>query len=104
MNGAFFENYTVAEWIKSHENCGKRPFLYYYRDRDAKEIDLVVEQNRTLYPLEIKKTANPGKRMLSAFSVLTKSGLPVGVGALLCMAEAFSAFDRDHLIIPVSLI
>jgi uncharacterized protein len=60
MNGAILENYVVAEIRKTYLNCGKEPYLYYYRDKDAREIDIVLEHDGILNPIEIKKTANPG--------------------------------------------
>ena len=59
MNGAILENYVVAEIMKTYLNCGKEPYLYYYRDKDAKEIDIVLEHDGVLNPMEIKKTSNP---------------------------------------------
>lgn len=104
MNGALLENYTVSEIQKSYQNAGKEAFLYYYRDKDAKEIDILIEGDGQLYPIEIKKTASPEKKMVSTFSVIEKSPLKRGTGAVLCMAEKLGAFDRDNLIIPIDLI
>lgn len=101
MNGALFENYVVSEIMKSYLHNGKRPFIYYYRDKDSREIDLVLEENGTLYPIEIKKTAHPEKKMTSSFSVLDRTNLKRGTGAILCMAENLTALDRDTLVIPV---
>lgn len=67
MNGALLENYTVSEIQKSYQNVGKEPYLYYYRDKDAKEIDLLMEGDGQLHPIEIKKTATPEKKMISNF-------------------------------------
>lgn len=104
MNGALLENYTISEIQKSYQNAGKEAFLYYYRDKDAKEIDILIEGDGQLYPIEIKKTASPEKKMVSTFSVIEKSPLKRGTGAVLCMAEKLGAFDRDNLIIPIALI
>lgn len=104
MSGALFENFTVSEILKSYRSIGKEPYLYYYRDRDAKEIDIVMEADGKLFPMEIKKTALPDKRIVRAFGVLDKAPLQIGTGAVLCMADRFSAFDKNNLIIPVSLI
>lgn len=54
MNGAILENYVVSEIAKTYLNTGREPFLYYYRDKDAKEIDIVLEQDGVLNPIEIK--------------------------------------------------
>jgi predicted AAA+ superfamily ATPase len=63
MSGALLENYTVSEIMKSYQNAGLEPYLYFYRDRDAKEIDVILEGDGKLCPLEIKKTATPDKRL-----------------------------------------
>ena len=104
MNGALLENFTVSEIMKSYQNAGLEPYLYFYRDRDAKEIDVVLEGDGKLYPLEIKKTAAPDKRLTRVFDVIDKSPLQLGTGAILCMADHFSAFDRDNLIVPIWMI
>jgi predicted AAA+ superfamily ATPase len=104
MNGALLENYAVGEIIKSYQNAGKEPFVYYYRDKDAKEIDLLLESDGQLNPLEIKKTVTPSIKTIHAFNVIEKSPLRRGVGAVLCAAERLGAFDRNNLIVPISLI
>ena len=104
MNGALLENFTVSEIMKSYQNAGLEPYLYFYRDRDAKEIDVVLEGDGKLCPLEIKKTAAPNKRLTGVFSVIDKSPLQLGTGAILCMADHFSAFDRENLIVPIWMI
>ena len=104
MSGALLENYTVSELMKSYQNAGVSPYLYFYRDRDAKEIDVILEGNGKLYPLEIKKSATPDKKMIRTFGVIEKSSLERGTGAVLCMAQEFSAFDRDDLIVPIWMI
>ena len=104
MNGALLENYVVSEIKKSYQNSALEPYLYYYRDRDAKEIDLLMESDGILYPIEIKKTASPDKKLTRVFNVIEKSSLKRGTGAVLCMTERLSAFDRDNLIIPIWLI
>ncbi|MBO6055144.1 MAG: ATP-binding protein [Oscillospiraceae bacterium] len=104
MNGALLENYTVSEIMKSYQNAGLEPYLYFYRDRDAKEIDVILEGDGKLSPLEIKKTAAPDKRLTHAFHVIDKSPLQLGTGAILCMADHLSAIDRDNLIVPIWMI
>jgi hypothetical protein len=104
MNGALLENYVVSEIIKSYQNCALEPFLYYYRDRDTREIDLLIESDGKLYPVEIKKTANPEKKVTRVFSAIEKSSLQRGTGAVLCMTERLGAFDRENLIVPIWLI
>lgn len=104
MNGALLENYTVSEIRKSCQNVGRVPYLYYYRDKDAKEIDLIAERDGRLHPIEIKKTAAPEKKMIRSFSVIERVPLLRGTGAILCLTERLGAFDRENLIIPITLI
>lgn len=104
MSGALLENFTVSEIIKSYQNAGLEPYIHYYRDRDAKEIDVILEGDGKLCPLEIKKTAMPDKRLVRSFNVIDKSPLQIGISAILCMADKLSAFDRDNLIVPIWII
>lgn len=104
MNGALLENYAISEIMKSYQNAGLEPYLYFYRDRDSKEIDVILEGDGKLCPLEIKKTATPDKRIIKTFEIINKSPLSIGTGAVLCMAEQFSAFDRNNLIVPIWII
>jgi len=104
MNGAFLENYCFAEIVKGYENSGKEAALYFYRDKDSREIDLLLESDGMLNPIEIKKTASPSKGMIASFSALEKAPLRRGAGALICLTERLSAFDAENLIVPVGLI
>ena len=103
MSGALLENYTVAEIIKTYQNAGQEPFLYYYRDKDAREIDLILERDGKLFPIEIKKMASPPKKLTKVFDLIDKSPLQRGTGAILCMADQLGAFDQNNLIVPISL-
>ncbi len=104
MNGAILENYVVAEIRKTYLNSGKEPFMYYYRDKDAKEIDIVLEHDGVLNPIEIKKSANPGPELVKVFSLLDKSSTPRSKGAVMCMKPELSAIDRENYIVPVWMI
>ena len=104
MKGALLENYAVLEIIKSYQNAGREPYLYFYRGRDTKEIDVIIEGDGKLCPIEIKKTVTPYKRLVKTFGLLDKAPLKIGTGAALCMAEQFGAFDRDNLIVPIWMI
>ncbi|HBL85105.1 MAG: ATPase [Clostridiales bacterium GWF2_38_85] len=104
MGGALLENFAISEIMKSYQNSGKEPFLHYYRDRDAKEIDAILEGDGKLCPIEIKKTATPDKRILRTFGVIDKSPLKLGASAVLCMSDRLSAFDKDNLIVPIWMI
>ncbi len=104
MSGALLENYAVAEIMKTYQNAGQESFLYYYRDKDAREIDLLLEQDGKLFPIEIKKMAAPPKKLTKVFELIDKSPLQRGTGAVLCMADNLGAFDQNNLIVPIALI
>lgn len=104
MNGAILENYVVSEIAKTYLNCGQEPFMYYYRDKDAKEIDIVLEHDGVLNPIEIKKTSNPGTELTKVFSLLDKASVPRDKGAIICMKPSLGAIDRDNYIVPVWMI
>ena len=104
INGAILENYAVLEILKSYRNIGHEAPLWYYRDKDAKEIDLVLESEGELHPIEIKRSANPGPEMISAFSALDGGALPRGSGAVLCLRKELSAIDSKNLIVPIWMI
>lgn len=104
MNGAILENYVVAEIRKTYLNSGKEPFMYYYRDKDAKEIDIVLEHDGVLNPIEIKKSSNPGPELTKVFALLDKSSTPRSKGAVICMKPELSAIDRENYIVPVWVI
>ena len=70
MAGAFFETFIISEIIKSYYNAGLEPPIYYYRDKDGKEIDLLIFENGCLYPIEIKKTSNPNIADIKSFNIL----------------------------------
>jgi len=101
MNGAILENYVVSEIVKTYLNNGKEPYIYYYRDKDTKEIDVILEHDGVLNPIEIKKTTNPGTELIKVFSLLDKSSTPRSKGAVLCMRQELSAIDRENYIVPI---
>jgi len=78
---------VVAELLKTYWHCGKQAPLYYYRDKDQKEIDVLIVQDRTVYPIEVKKTASPGRDSVRHFSLLESMGLSLGAGAVICLAN-----------------
>ena len=78
--------------------------MYYYRDKDAKEIDIILEHDGVINPIEIKKTSNPGTEVTRVFSVLDKGSIPRSKGAVLCLKPELSAIDRDNYIVPIWMI
>jgi predicted AAA+ superfamily ATPase len=99
-SGPFFETFVVSEIMKSWYNAGKSPPVFYYRDKDRNEIDLILEADGELHPVEIKKSANPGKDAIAAFRVLANTGKSIGSGGVVCCATEFLPLDAKNSIIP----
>ena len=104
INGAILENYVVAEILKTYHNAGQDCLLWYYRDKSSNEIDLVLESDGRLHPLEVKRSVNPGSELIGAFSVLDKGSVPRGTGAVLCMRPELSAINGENFIVPIWVI
>lgn len=106
MAGAMFENYVVSEIIKGYANSGIdiKSRLMYYRDNNGKEIDLLLLENGKIYPIEIKKSADPGKGALKNFSVLESFQEEAGEGTVLCMSSMIVPLDEKNKIIPIKCI
>lgn len=104
MNGTILENYVVSEIKKTYLNCGKEPYMYYYRDKDNKEIDIIMEHDGVINPIEIKKTSNPGTELTKVFGVLDKASVQRDKGAVLCMKPNLGAIDKDNYIVPIWMI
>jgi predicted AAA+ superfamily ATPase len=104
MAGEFFETWVVSEIIKSYYSAGKRPPIYYYRDKDKKEIDLIIHENNTLYPIEIKKSSNPSKSSIKHFSVLKNTKLEVGEGSVICLSNDLLPLNDKNWYVPAWLI
>ncbi len=116
MSGAFFESHVFAEIYKSYLNAGKEPPVYYYRDKDQKEIDLLLFWNNTISPIEIKKSASPGKKAIRNFNVLEPASdaknfegmeslkVDVGMGSVICMANDLLPIDDKNWYVPVWMI
>lgn len=106
MAAAMFETYVISEIIKSYANAGidTRKRLCYYRDNNNKEIDLIILENGKAYPVEIKKSANPGKSAIKHFGVLEDMGLDVGDGAVVCMSPMILPIDEKNRYVPIGCI
>jgi hypothetical protein len=93
---------TRTELLKGCWHTGRRPpFYYHYRDKDLREIDLLLVQDCVAYPLEVKKTASPGREDVRHFGALERLGLPVGPGGLICLAEQALPLTATAQSIPV---
>jgi predicted AAA+ superfamily ATPase len=108
MNGAvsghYFENYIVTELLKNYSYSQSRANLTYYRDANAKEIDVIIERNGLIHPLEIKKSANPDRREIKKFNVISKTAAEQGSGGIICMCEEVLPIDEKNCFIPCNLI
>lgn len=103
MAGAFFESFVIAEIIKSYYNRGiSDPPLYFYRDKEMHEIDLLIESNGTLHPVEIKKHADPTKKDVEAFDIIDK--IPQanrGSGGIVCLYDNLVTLTNNDKVIPI---
>lgn len=104
INGAILENYVVAEIRKTYFNNAKECLLWYYRDKDSNEIDMVMESDGELHPIEIKRSVNPPTEIVGAFSILEKGSVKRGKGAILCMRQELSAVNSENFIVPIWMI
>lgn len=108
MNGAasghYYENYVVMELVRAYAYAKAKANLSYYRDSNAKEIDVFIEENDTVHPLEIKKSANPDRRETKKYSVIDKTSLKHGRGGIICMCEQVMPIDSENCFIPSNII
>lgn len=104
MSGAILETWVFAEIIKSYWHTGLPAPLYYYRDRDGKEIDILIVRNQTLYPVEIKKTASPRMDAVRQFASLDRLGMVMGSGGIVCLAETTLPLTKNIQVIPVGMV
>lgn len=104
MSGAILETWVVGELLKSYLHSGKHAPFYYYRDKDRREIDLLIVRDGTAYPIEIKKTASPTPADVRAFAGLARLGAPVGPGGVVCLAQRSLPLTELAVSIPVGLL
>jgi predicted AAA+ superfamily ATPase len=108
-SGHIFETYVMSEIIKTYGNYGLFPelYLYYFRDGNKTEIDLLIIQNGVVHPVEIKKSASPGRGSIKSFRVLEplgNAGLAIGEGGVLCMVDKVVPIDEKNSFIPLQCI
>ena len=103
--GHYLETFVISEIIKNKRNClpAKNFEIYFYRDKDQKEIDLLLKCEDALYPFEIKKTASPDKAMLKNFQILENKNLKVGGGGLLCFYPEILSLSEKYKAYPISV-
>lgn len=105
-SGHYLETFVISELIKNkRNNLNTLNYeIYYYRDRDKKEIDLIIELDNVIYPFEIKKTANPNLSMINNFKVLDNKGINIGNGGILCFYPDILPLDNKNKSYPISVI
>ena len=103
-SGHYFENYVVTEFLRMYSYSKAKVEMTFYRDTNQKEIDIVLEENGILHPVEIKKSSNPERKLINAFSLLEKSSLKIGEGGIVCMTEKPYPIDSRNNYIPCNII
>ncbi len=104
MSGAFLETWVISEILKTWLHNGLRPPFYYYRDKDQKEIDLLIVRDGTIYPIEIKKSASPTKDSVRHFKALEKLKMTIGPGGVICLANQSLPLTDNAISIPIGTI
>lgn len=108
MNGAasghYYENYVIGELLRRFAYGKNKVNLNFFRDSKMREIDLIIEENGVLHPIEIKKSGAPDKSMVKSFSALKSAGRTIGSGALICMSDVVLPLDEMNLVVPSNLI
>lgn len=103
-SGYYFENFVVTELIKDLEYHSVNYDISYFRDSNSKEIDIFLESEGKIHPLEIKLSASPDKREIKKYSVLDTNGIPRGNGGIICMSPTVIPIDESNSYIPVNVI
>ena len=103
-SGHYYENFVVMELVKNYSYSKIKANITYYRDSNAKEIDVFIEEGNMIHPLEIKRSANPDKREVRKYEVLDKALLTRGNGGIVCMCEEPIPIDDHNCFIPSNLI
>jgi len=101
MSGPIFETYAYGEVLKSWWHCGKFPQVYYYRNKDGREIDLLFSADEILYPVEIKKSAAPNRESSKIFSALDALEEKFGERAVLCLCKEPLPLSERIMAVPV---
>lgn len=105
MNGAFFETYVVSEIVKNAYafNLDPHDFLYYYRDTDMKEIDLLYVIRDQIYPIEIKAGIQP-VHAAKNFHTLDKYKMKIETGLIICNTDKVRPINEKVYLVPVYLL
>ena len=105
MAGNFFETWVIGEIVKSFANNGMDAPLYFYRDKDKKEIDLIICRDQNIFPVEIKKTATPGRDDARNFDVLNRiKNVTIEKSLIICNCQSPVSVSKGCIAIPVGYI
>ena len=104
MSGAIFETFAIVELLKSYWHNGIDAPFYFFRDKDKREIDLIIIRDGTVYPLEIKKTSSPDKSDVRHFKALEKSGMRIGTGGVICLINQPLPLTGSAFSIPIHVV
>ena len=106
VSGHYLETFVISELIKNKRNneASLNYDVYFYRDKDGKEIDLIIKLDDVIYPFEIKKTASPNKSMINNFSILKNKNMNIGNGGLICFYPDIIPLDENNKSYPISVI
>lgn len=103
MSGAIFETWVMIELLKSYWHQGQLAPFYYFRNKDQREIDLLIERDGKLYPVECKKSASPSREALQGMAALANLGIDVGPGAVICLTPQLLPLRRTVMAVPVGI-
>lgn len=106
MAGSIYETFVISEILKSYYNAGKEPNLFFFRNTDGQEVDLLIYQDGTLYPIEIKKTSSPNVKDIKHFKTLSTyfPTTNIGEGGIICNYEKLLPIAENNKVIPISFI
>lgn len=104
MSGAMLETYLISEILKSYWYNGKEAFVYYYRDLEQREIDLIIDEGGKLFPIEFKRSATPSLTNIKNFAALNQLGIEIGLGAIVCLTQKPIPLSREILALSVAQI
>lgn len=104
MSGAIFETWVISELLKSYWHHGKTAPFYYFRNKDQREIDLLIESDGLLYPIECKKSAAPSREILQGITALENLGIATGPGAVICMTQQSIPLAKQVTAVPVGML
>lgn len=104
MAGPMLETFVISEIVKSFFNNGKEPKIFFYRDKEQYEIDLLLEANGKIYPIEIKKTATPSNLNIKHLHVLDKFNLPLGPASIMCFRDEYIQLAQGINAVPIGYV